>query len=188
MRIVLIILVLAFIFFMGLLFPTYIYLSDERKKKVESLVPYVLVSAFYISMTAIFVVLFESKAIVKDTVCSNIFSFNCIFTNILPKRIEPSFIVYLVMIVQLFGMFLYGYYTSKTVMHYSSKGRMYIELIIFFLVGVVSSLIHYMILFDVNFVGGTEYISLFSANQYCVLPMIYLLYMTYLNRDQIKLK
>ena len=188
MEVLLIILVLAFIFFMGLLFPTYIFLSDERKKKEESLVPYVLVSLFYVLVTAIFVLLIHSKAINKDTICSNIFNFNCIFTNVLPKRIEPSLVLYLTMFVQIFGMFLYGYYTSKTVMHYSSKGRMYIEVIIFFLVGVVSSALHYMILFDVNFVDGTEYISLFSANQYCVLPMIYLLYMTYLNRDQIKLK
>ena len=56
------------------------------------------------------------------------------------------------------------------------------------MVGIVGSIIHYYVLFDVVFVDGLEYISLISANQYGILPLMYLLIMTYLNRDQLKFK
>lgn len=188
MEAIIFICVLAFVFFIGLLFPTILYLSDEKKKKPESILPYVLVSLFYVLVATIFVLLYKTSAIEKDTICSNVLNFNCVFSNVMPKRIEPNFNIYLTIFVQLFGMVLYAFYTAKTVMHFTSKGRVYIELIIFFLVSVVSSIVHYLILFDAVFIGGAEYVTLFSANQYGVLPMIYLLFMTYMNRDQLKIK
>ena len=110
MEAIIFICVLAFVFFIGLLFPTILYLSDEKKKKPESILPYVLVSLFYVLVATIFVLLYKTSAIEKDTICSNVLNFNCVFSNVMPKRIEPNFNIYLTIFVQLFGMVLYAFY------------------------------------------------------------------------------
>ena len=189
MEIVLIIVILLFIFAFGLLFPTILFLSDERKKKkVDSIVKFALVSIGFVLLTAVFSIFYESNAIVVDTDCNFVANFNCLFSNILPKKIEPNLHIYFVFIIQVLSMFTYAFYTSKKIMHYTSKERALLELVIFFFVGIVATIVHYYVLFDSVFVDGLEYIATISANQYGILPLMYLFVMTYLNRDQLKFK
>ena len=189
MEVIVIIVVLLFIFGFGILFPTMLFLSDEpKKKKTENIVKYAVMSILFVLLVAVFAIFYESNAVLEDTECTVIANFNCLFSHILPKRIEPNVHIYFVFIVQIISMFTYSYYTAKKVMHYSNKERAILELVIFFFVGVVSSIIHYYVLFDAVFVDGLEYISLISANQYGIIPLMYLFIMTYLNRDQLKFK
>jgi hypothetical protein len=189
MEIIAILVVLLFIFAFGLLFPTILFLSDERKKKKsDTLVKYSVVSIFFVLLVAVFAIFYESNAIVADTECNFVANFNCLFSGILPKRINPSLHIYFVFIIQIITMFTYSYYTAKKVMHYTNKERALLQILIFFMVGLVSTIVHYYVLFDVVFVDGLEYISLISANQYGLLPLMYLFIMTYLNRDQLKFK
>ena len=189
MRIVLFVLLLLFIFCFGLLFPTMLFLSDERKKKkTETIIKYCVVSIVFILGVAMFAIFYDSLVVVEETACDYIGNFNCLFAKTLPKRVEPSVHLIFVFLLQLLTMIAYGYYTAKTVMEFSVKERTILQLVIFFLVGIVSSIIHYYILFDVVFVEELQYISLISANQYGLLPLIYLIVMTLMNRDQLKFK
>ena len=189
MEIIVILVVLLFILGFGLLFPTMLFLSDERKKKkAETLVKFSVISILFVLLVAVFAIFYQTNAVEIDTKCSFIGNFNCLFSKELPKRITPNLHIYFVFIIQLIAMFTYSYYTAKKVMHYTNKERALLQIVIFFMVGIVGTIIHYYVLFDVVFVDGLEYISLISANQYGILPLMYLLIMTYLNRDQLKFK
>jgi hypothetical protein len=189
MEIFVILIVLLFIFGFGLLFPTMLFLSDERKKKkVETLINYSIVSVFFILLVAVFSIFYESNAISLDTECNMFANFNCIFSKTLPKRIEPSIHIYFVFIIQCISMITYSYYTARKIMHYTNKERTLLLLVLYFMVSVVASIVHYYVLYGVVFTGGLSFFSLVVANQYGVLPFTYLIIMTYLNRDQLKFK
>ena len=189
MRIFIFILVLLFIFCFGLLFPTMLFLSDERKKKnVESIIKYCVISMIFVLGVAMFSIFYDSAAVVEDTACDYLANFNCIFASTLPKKIVPSIHIIFVFLLQLLTMLAYSYYSAKKVMEYSVKERAILQLVIFFLVGIVATIVHYYILFDVVFVDELKYVSLISANQYGLLPLMYLLFMTVLNKDQLKFK
>lgn len=189
MRIVIFVLFLLFIFCFGLLFPTMLFLSDERKKKkTETLVKYCVISLLFVLGVGMFAIFYDSMAILETTKCDTLVSFNCMLSDLVPKKIVPSTNIIFIFLIQLLTMIGYSYYTAKKVMEYSVKERAILQLVIFFMVGIVATVVHYYILYDVVFVGELQYIALISANQYGLLPLIYLIIMTIINKNQLKFK
>ena len=152
------------------------------------MVKFALVSIGFVLLVAVFSIFYESNAIVVDTDCNIIGNFNCLFSKVLPKKIVPNLHIYFVFIIQILSMFTYSYYVAKKIMYFTSKERAVLQLVIFFFVAVVATIVHYYVLFDAVFAEGLEYVALISSNQYGILPLMFLFIMTYLNRDQLKFK
>ena len=103
MEIIVILVVLLFILGFGLLFPTMLFLSDERKKKkTETLVKFSVVSILFVLLVAVFAIFYQTNAVEIDTKCNFIGNFNCLFSKILPKRITPNLHIYFVFIIQFY--------------------------------------------------------------------------------------
>ena len=59
---------------------------------------------------------------------------------------------------------------------------------IFFIVSIISTLIHYILLNDTFFDSYSAVISLIGSNFYVMLPFMYLIVMIVMNRDQLKIE
>lgn len=182
--------ILVFSFFFIVYIPTTLFLKSKKKKKkdYESLIVFLAASLLYLLLTYICVNFYELKSVEKVTECTVLANMNCLFSDTLPRVIRPEFSIFMVLFTQLIVMGTYAYYTVKNVMSYSSRLRVIINLVVFFLVSIMASVLHYFVLYDSAFVSGLKYITLFSANAYAVLPFMYLIILTYLNRDQLKAK
>ena len=190
MEIIVLILILVASFFFVVYIPTTLFLKGKKtkKKNYESLIIFVAASLLYLLLTYICVNFYELKAVEEVTECTAFANMNCIFSDTLPKVIRPELSIYMVLFTQLILMGTYAYYTAKNVVEYNNRIRIATNLTIFFLVSIVASIIHYFVLYDSAFVSGLKYITLFSANAYVVLPFMYLIVITYLNRDKLKAK
>lgn len=181
-------LILSFIFVV--LVPTLLFLKDKKNKKIkyESIVLFLFSSLLYLLLTYLCVNFYLLKAVDEVVECTTLANMNCLMYDLLDKAIKPELSIYMVLFVQLIIMGTYAYYTAICIMNYGSKLRVITTTIMYFLVSIVASIIHYYTLYDCAFVSGLKYITLFSANAYIVLPFIYLMIMTYLNRRQLKIK
>lgn len=190
MEIVVLILFLIAAFFFIVFIPTILFFKGRKVKhnKYESLIVFLAAALLYLLLTYLCVNFYELKSIEKVTECTVLANMNCFFSDTLPKVIKPELSIYMVLFTQLIVMITFAYYTAINVMSYSSKIRIVVNLVIFFLVSIVASILHCFVLFDSAFVSGLKYITLFSANAYVVLPFMYLVILTYLNRDQLKTK
>lgn len=177
-------------FFFVVYIPTILFLRGKRKKKetYESLVVFIAASLLYLLLEYICVNFYSLKSIEETIKCTVFANMNCLFYETLPRVVRPELSVYMILFTQLIIMGTYAYYTAINIMNYNSKIRVAVNLMIFFLVSLVSSVLHYFVLYNIAFVSGLKYITLFSANAYIILPFMYLVVMTYLNRNKIKLK
>lgn len=190
MELIVIVLLMLASFFFVVYIPTVLFLKGKKNKKkdYESLIVFVAASFLYLLLAYICVNFYELKAVEETVECSVLANMNCLFNEELPKVIRPELSIYMVLFTQLIVMVTYAYYTAISVMQYKSRIRITTNLILFFFVSIVASILHYFVLYDSAFVSGLKYITLFSANAYIILPFMYLVVMTYINRDQIKIK
>ena len=190
MEIIVLILILVASFFFVVYIPTTLFLKGKKtkKKNYESLIIFVAASLLYLLLTYICVNFYELKSVEEVTECTAFANMNCIFSDTLPKVIRPELSIYMVLFTQLILMTTYAYYTVKYIMEHNDRVLEVVNLVIFFLVSIVASILHYFILYDSAFVSGLKYITLFSANAYAILPFMYLVIITYINRDQLKFK
>lgn len=170
--------------------PTTLFLRDVKVKRKgkENLLTFIAFSLMFLLLSYICVGFYSLKSVGEVTECSVLSNMNCLFYDTLPRVIRPDLSIYMVLLTQLILMVAYAYYTVKKIMEYNNKVRVATNLFIFFFVAIVASILHYFVLYDSAFVSGLKYITLFSANAYIILPFMYLVIITYVNRDQLKSK
>lgn len=190
MEITILMIILISVFFFVVYIPTVLLLKDAKakRKRKESLLMFIAISLMFLLLSYICVSFYELKSIGEVTECSVLANVNCLFFDTLPRVIKPDLSIYMVLFTQLILMTTYAYYTVKYIMEHNDRVLEVVNLVIFFLVSIVASILHYFILYDSAFVSGLKYITLFSANAYAILPFMYLVIITYINRDQLKFK
>ncbi len=190
MEITILMIILISVFFFVVYIPTVLLLKDAKakRKRKESLLMFIAFSLMFLLLSYICVSFYELKSIGEVTECSVLANVNCLFFDTLPRVIKPDLSIYMVLFTQLILMTTYAYYTVKYIMEHNDRVLEVVNLVIFFLVSIVASILHYFILYDSAFVSGLKYITLFSANAYAILPFMYLVIITYINRDQLKFK
>ena len=190
MEITILMIILISVFFFVVYIPTVLLLKDAKakRKRKESLLMFIAFSLMFLLLSYICVSFYELKSIGEVTECSVLANVNCLFFDKLPRVIKPDLSIYMVLFTQLILMTTYAYYTVKYIMEHNDRVLEVVNLVIFFLVSIVASILHYFILYDSAFVSGLKYITLFSANAYAILPFMYLVIITYINRDQLKFK
>lgn len=190
MEITILMIILISVFFFVVYIPTVLLLKDAKakRKRKESLLMFIAFSLMFLLLSYICVSFYELKSIGEVTECSVLVNVNCLFFDTLPRVIKPDLSIYMVLFTQLILMTTYAYYTVKYIMEHNDRVLEVVNLVIFFLVSIVASILHYFILYDSAFVSGLKYITLFSANAYAILPFMYLVIITYINRDQLKFK
>ena len=190
MEITILMIILISVFFFVVYIPTVLLLKDAKakRKRKESLLMFIAFSLMFLLLSYICVSFYELKSIGEVTECSVLANVNCLFFDTLPRVIKPDLSIYMVLFTQLILMTTYAYYTVKYIMEHNDRVLEVVNLVIFFLVSIVASILHYFILYDSAFVSGLKYITLFSANSYAILPFMYLVIITYINRDQLKFK
>ncbi len=186
-------LVLLSCFFFMLFIPTILLLKEKgrkkKKNKNENLIIYGASTLVFLILIYMFSSYYHLNAVSKPYVeCSVLANINCMFSNNLAKEIRPSFTIYLVFFTQLLVMFAFSYYTAQNITKYRSVSRRTVNLILFFLVGISSSITHYFVLYDVAFVSGLKYVTIICANAYATLPFMFLLFLSYLNKDVLFIK
>ena len=190
MEITILMIILISVFFFVVYIPTVLLLKDAKakRKRKESLLMFIAFSLMFLLLSYICVSFYELKSIGEVTECSVLANVNCLFFDTLPRVIKPDLSIYMVLFTQLILMTTYAYYTVKYIIEHNDRVLEVVNLVIFFLVSIVASILHYFILYDSAFVSGLKYITLFSANAYAILPFMYLVIITYINRDQLKFK
>lgn len=190
MEITILMIILISVFFFVVYIPTVLLLKDAKakRKRKESLLMFIAFSLMFLLLSYICVSFYELKSIGEVAECSVLANVNCLFFDTLPRVIKPDLSIYMVLFTQLILMTTYAYYTVKYIMEHNDRVLEVVNLVIFFLVSIVASILHYFILYDSAFVSGLKYITLFSANAYAILPFMYLVIITYINRDQLKFK
>lgn len=186
-------LVLLGCFLFVLFIPTVLFVNGKKKKKNtnknENLIIYGASTLIFLFLMYMFSNYYHLNAVSKSSVeCSIFTNLNCLFSKNLTQEISPTFTIYLTFFIQLLVMFSFAYYTTVNLMSYKSASRRMVNLVLFFLVSISASVIHYFVLYDVAFVSGLKYVTIICANAYATLPFMYLIFLSCLNRDMLLIK
>ena len=163
----------------------------DNKDEYESLLLFIAMSLLFVLLTYLYANFYVLKSTAIDTAinCDYIANMNCLFNKTLAREIVPTIDTFCMIFMQILIGFIYAYFVAVNINDYKAKERRLINLVIFFIVSVVASLINITIMGDVAFSGGVKYISLFIGNSYIVLPLFYMCILAAkYNNKQIKQK
>ena len=148
----------------------------DNKDEYESLLLFIAVSLLFVLLTYLYANFYVLKSSVAASpiACDYLANMNCLFTETLSREISPTIDVFCMIFMQLTIGFAYAYFVAVNINDYKAKERRIVNLVIFFMVAVVSSLISITVMGDVAFISGVKYISLFISNAYIVLPLFYM--------------
>lgn len=188
MELVFFVSILLGIFFIMLYFPTSIFVSKKsgRKDSHESILVFVAASILFILLTYLFAsfYLLKSQLLTYPVPCDTIGNLNCLINNDMIRELRPSFMVFVMIFLELIISYAYVYYVNYCVNSYKDRSRVLMGIILFFVVSLVGTLINFYMINKIAFGGGVKYITLLAVNPYIVLPVFYLAIMLYKNREK----
>lgn len=171
--------------------PTVLFNKNTKIKRTResSFTLFLGASLLFLVLTYMCANFYELKAVNESINCSTSFSnYHCIFYTNMSKTIKPDITVYMIAILQILITIAYAYVTAKSVLNIRKVKKAVLVCSLFFITGFLSSFIHYIIINDALFASNLNWLSCVFSNTYITLPIIYLVIISYLNRDLIKLK
>lgn len=191
MEIVIFLVVLLLVFFLLIYFPTHYWIRREKRRndEYESLLLFIAISLLFLLINYLccnYYLLNSRKAVSS---CVGMFNLVCMLNSTLHFQIVVSLKVYIMITLQLILYFAYAYFVVCNVCKYRSARRRVLNLILFFSVCVIITLNHMIVLSNVLFGDGLEYVSLLLLHAYLTIPCFYFLSLVarYFGNHEIKL-
>ncbi len=132
---------------------------------------------------------YDMRAYGELSECVNsLINYNCFFSKYLSRIVEPTISLMMIFLMQFLSFVLFSYITVKMILMEKKERKIIIYMLIFFLCGILCTGIYYAILNDVNFTGFSSIVACFGMNSYIILPLMYLIYMTFFNKNLLKIK
>jgi hypothetical protein len=119
---------------------------------------------------------------------SGIFNFNCFFGGYLTRVINPNLSIMLIFFMQIIAISLYCYVTAIYIFSSKNEKKVLLYMFMLFIVSFLIACIHYVMFNDTMFNSFASIISLVGSNAYVVIPFIYLIVISILNRDKLVFK
>lgn len=189
------ILLLVFVAIISFLFivymPTILFHNGALKNngKEDSIMLFFGASLLFLVFDYLCLLFYDMRAIQKLVECSSIvFNFSCFFGKYLTRVIYTSVPLFSVFFMQVLAVILYSYVTLSYIFKAKKERNVILYMSFFFAVGILGTLIHYLLLNDVFFDSSLAVISLFSSNLYVSMPFIYLVIMVVMNKEQLRIK
>lgn len=187
--------VIGFVLLLSFLYivyvPTILFNKNTKIKRTResSFTLFLGASLLFLVLTYMCANFYELKAVNESINCSTSFlNYHCIFHTNMSKIIKPDITIYMIAILQILITIAYAYVTAKSVLNIRKVKKAVLVCSLFFITGFLSSFIHYIIINDALFASNLNWLSCIFSNTYITLPIIYLVIISYLNRDLIKLK
>lgn len=188
------VLILTLVSLISFVFVLYIptvlfYNGSEIKERENHILLFLGGSLLFIVFDYLCVLFYDIKAVSQLVECSSrAFNFNCFFGDYLSRIVTPSIPLFLIFLIQVFAMIFYSYITVKFVLKSKKSNNVILVLLVFFITSLLGTGLHYVILHDVLFDGIASVISLIGSNCYITLPFVYLVIMTIMNFNQLKIE
>lgn len=165
------------------------YNGSETKGREDHILLFLGGSLLFIVFDYLCVLFYDIKAVTQLVECSSrAFNFNCFFGDYLSRLITPSIPLFLIFLIQSLAMIFYAYITVRFVLKSKKSDKVILILFVFFITSLLGTGLHYVVLHDVLFDGIASIISLVGSNCYITLPFVYLVVMTLMNINQLKIE
>lgn len=165
------------------------YNGSEVKGREDHIMLFLCGSLLFIIFDYLCVLFYDIKAVTELVECSSrAFNFNCFFGDYLSRLITPSIPLFLIFLIQFLAMIFYAYITVRFVLKSKKSDKVVLILLVFFITSLLGTGLHYVVLHDVLFDGIASVISLVGSNCYITLPFVYLVVMTLMNTNQLKIE
>ncbi len=165
------------------------YNGSETKGREDHILLFLGGSLLFIVFDYLCVLFYDIKAVTQLVECSSrAFNFNCFFGDYLSRLITPSIPLFLIFLIQFLAMIFYAYITVRFVLKSKKSDKVVLILFVFFITSLLGTGLHYVVLHDVLFDGIASIISLVGSNCYITLPFVYLVVMTLMNINQLKIE
>lgn len=165
------------------------YNGSETKGREDHILLFLGGSLLFIVFDYLCVLFYDIKAVTQLVECSSrAFNFNCFFGDYLSRLITPSIPLFLIFLIQFLAMIFYAYITVRFVLKSKKSDKVILILFVFFITSLLGTGLHYVVLHDVLFDGIASIISLVGSNCYITLPFVYLVVMTLMNINQLKIE
>ena len=190
MNYVIIVLLLITTFLFIIYIPTILFYNyTDYKGKQYPILLFLSGALLFLVFNYLCTLFYDMRAYGELSECvSSLINYNCFFSKYLSRVIEPTMSLMMVFLMQFLSFILYSYITVKMILVEKKERKIVIYMLIFFLCGTLCTGIYYAILNDVNFKGISSIVSYFGMNSYIILPLFYLIYITFVNKDLLKIK
>ena len=190
MDIIILIILIVIVYLFILYIPTILFYNySKSKRRNYSPILFFGSSLLFIIFDYLCVMFYDLKSFSKLSECTkSLVNYSCFFNKYLSRMVTPSFTLYAILIFQVLSFVLYSYITSKFILRSQKIKSVPIYLLLFYLCGILCTCIHYAVLSNVNFYEGSFIVSIIGTNIYVILPFIYLMITTIINKDMIELK